>query len=285
MKQKKPFGFMQSVIHRISSKGPSLGTYLRQVLRHHYLLRVLSIRDLKIKYAQSFLGIGWSVLQPLGFAVIYTLFFTYIVSIPDAWNIPYPLYVFAGVLLWNLFYYIAMQSSSALLHAHELVNKMGFPRLLLPIAKVYVAWVDFGWSFGLLLIYAFIQGEGLHIRLLLSLGAILLISVQGLGFGLWASALSMRRRDTQHLLPFLLGIGLWLTPVFYATQTLPEWTRELLSKNPLYHSLALFRYALFTQYPPPHPTGLLLSCMVTALGISGGIYYFKKMETRWVDAL
>ena len=274
---------MPTPIQYIRPSEWSLWSYLKACYQHIDLVWVFAERDLRIKYAQTWVGLGWTLMQPLVFVLLYALVFGSLFGGIFMHDL-YLEQLCSGVVAWSLFYYIAQQSSTVLIQQKDLIEKMFFPRLLLLLSKVGVALIDF--VFGCIVLCIFLMARGwwptLHyLALPLAVGSLLL---QGLCVGVWFTVLSVRQRDVQHLLPMVLHVGLWLSPVFYTSTHLEGLLQKLLFLNPISEPLSLFRWALMGG-DVTLPSYLGLSSGLMFLLLVWGVVRLKKEEETLCDVL
>lgn len=260
----------------ITSKPPSIGAYVREIFRQWRFIFFLARRDLKIKYAQSVLGIAWSALQPLAGLLIYSLFFGFLIKLDT--GVDYPLFAFPGIIAWYLFSYIVHQSGTALLQSQDILRKIYFPRLIVPLSKVAVGVVEFGIALVLLLGYMFITGHYPIERILLLPLVLVLNVAAGLAIAIWLSALTVRYRDMQHIIPYLVNFGIWLTPVFYPSTLIPEKWAAVLHFNPMAAVVESYRWCLYDA-PLPDPQ-YAWGLAIVALLLGSGVYYFRSIDHR-----
>ena len=264
-------------------EGQSLWTYLKNCWQKRALVLLLAKRDLKIKYAQSWLGVSWTLLQPTASVLLYAFVFGSLFREATSGS-NYLLQLCVGVVGWSLFYYLAQQSSTALLQQQAIIQKIAFPKLLLLLSKAWVAIIDFLLAFSVLLIFLTIKGvwPTLHyFAIPLAVGMILL---QAICVGLFFSVLSTRYRDLQHALQFLLHGLLWLSPVFYVKDHLHGPLAFLLHLNPLTESLTLLRWALLNGEEVLLPYFGLRTAVVLLL-LCLGVVALKKIERTICDVL
>ena len=269
--------------HYIQPQGQDLGRYLRSCWKQWDLIWLFARRDLKIKYSQTWLGISWTLLQPIASVLLYALIFSSLFGHTiDAAK--YLLHLCTGVVAWSLFHYVAQQSSTALQQQQALLQKVVFPRLLLLLSKAWIGLLDFTLAFLVLCIFLILNG---HIPtfhyLSLPLAAAVLL-VQGLCVGVWFSVLSIVRRDLQHALPIVLHILLWLSPVFYEYAQLQGSVSTLLTYNPLSEPLALFRWGLLGGQTD-FPAYMGIRTVGVTFCLFGGIILLKRAEKNLADVL
>jgi len=263
------------------AKKPVL-TIVRQIYQFRSILYTLAKRDVKAKYTQTVLGILWSVIQPLTGLLIFTIFFDKLIKV-DTNNIPYPLFAFSGMVAWYFYTFIVNQGGTSLVDSQYLLKKFYFPRLILPLSKVLVGLVDFGISVILLIILMIILG-GMPSFLILLFPVFLLLAVlTGLSIAIWLSALTIRYRDLQHIIPYLINFSIWLTPVFYPSTLVPESYHFILYLNPMAGIIAGFRWCLLGDLIPS--INYLWGILPVIFIFISGIYYFIKIEREIVDII
>lgn len=265
---------------------PNLG----EVWEYRELLYFLTWRDIKVRYKQAVLGIAWAVLQPVLTMVVFTIVFQRLMQIKyepavvNGQEIPYPIFVYAALLPWQLFAGSLSRSGISLVGSASLITKIYFPRLVIPISAVIAGLVDFVIAFAVFLVL--MVGYGLpfswHIVALPLL--VLLAMVTALACGLWLSALNVLYRDVQYIIPFLVQLWMFLSAVFWQIPENPEgWEKILLALNPMIGVIQGFRWALYGGDPP----NLLLvaSAIIVTLLLVTGLMYFKRMERTFADVV
>ena len=247
------------------------------------LFYFFSWRDIKIKYKQTVLGFLWAVLQPLLMMIIFTLFFGRALNIPSQ-NLPYPVFVFSGLLIWNMFSAGLVNSSNSMVNNAPIIKKIYFPRLVIPGASLLVALFDFLMSFilfvGLLVFYQ--HPVSLH-ALWAWPAAILFTLMATFGPGTWLAALNIKYRDFRYVIPFLVQVLFFLTPVIYPVTFLKsDILQYILACNPVYGAVELFRLPLSPEavVNPNYLAASSVSCIVILLI---GIVYFRKTENFFAD--
>ncbi len=264
----------------ISSAGNTFLPDLRRLYAYRALIYVFAQRDLKVQYSQTFMGIMWSLLQPLTGLLIFSFFFSYVVKV-DTGGIPYPLFAFSGMISWYFFSALMAQSGTSLMQSQYLIRKIYFPKLVLPVSKALSCFAEFGISLALLFVIMLISGYLPQLSLLFLPVFIFLNLLTGLTVGLWLSALTIRYRDFHHIIPYLLNFGIWLTPVFYPVTLLPEKIKFLIYFNPMAGVIAGFRWSLLGGEAPSVHYAYAFGLIV--LLFFGGLYYFRRMETKIAD--
>ena len=257
---------------------------LRELWHYRELGYFLCWRDIKVRYKQTVLGVLWAVLQPFLSMIVFTVFFGRLAGLDQhTGGVPYPVFVFAGLLPWTLFAQSLSRSSESVVASTNIVSKVYFPRMLIPIAATGACFLDFAISFviliGLLLWYAVAPSAAV---LLLPV-FILLAVMTALGFGLLLSALTVAYRDFRHVIPFGIQIWLFLTPVIYPVAIVPERWRWLLALNPMSGVISGCRSAILNA--PFDWTGIGVSAAVTVAVFLSGLAYFRKVERRFADII
>lgn len=258
--------------------------YLKECWRFRELLYFLTWRDVIIRYKQAFLGIGWVLLKPLVTMAIFTFVFSTIARFPSQ-QISYPLFVLAAMVPWQFFAGIVSESTVALVQNVHLINKVYFPRLLLPIGQIFAAMIELGVSTLLLLILALFLGE-LSWSHLWSLPLLLaLVFMLSLGTAFWISAISVRYRDTRFIASALVQFGVFLSPVGYGTFMIPEKWQLIYQLNPLVGLIEGMRWSLFGLADPQLPLYLATSFSCSLFLLVTGYFYFRRTEAFCVDVI
>lgn len=255
---------------------------LGALIAHRDLLLMLALRDVKVRYKQAVLGVCWAVLQPVAMAGILWLFFGVLLGMDaQVAPTPYLVFVLAGVLPWTLFESAVTASSNSVVANAAIVRKVYFPRLIVPLAAAGAPLVDYALGLAVLLLAMLAFGVGLSSQLLLLplLVASTLIAVMGIGILL--SALTVAYRDFRHIVPFMLRLLFFMTPVIYPVAVVPERFQWLLSLNPIGGVVAAFRAAVLGQ--PIDTLGWLVSTLVGLCCMVGGLAYFQRVQRRFAD--
>jgi lipopolysaccharide transport system permease protein len=254
---------------------------LRELWDYRELLYFLTWRDIKVRYKQTALGAAWAVIQPFFMMIVFSLFFGRLGKIPSD-GIPYPVFVYCALLPWQLFAFALSESSNSLVGNQNLITKVYFPRLVVPISAVLGGLMDFAIAFVLLLAIMAYYGIVPGVAVLTLPLFILLAVMTALGAGLWLSALNVQYRDVRYTIGFLTQFWLFATPVAYPSSLVPAKWRALYGLNPMAGVVEGFRWALLAKADPP---GVLLaiSVSVVVLILVGGLYYFRRMEQTFAD--
>jgi len=258
----------------------SMSFTLREVWQARELLYFLVWRDVKVRYKQTVLGIGWSVLQPFLTMVVFTIFFGRLAKVPSD-GVPYPLFSLAALVPWTYFATAASNGAASLVGSQHLVAKVYFPRVLVPLAAVLMPLVDLAVSFGMLIVLM----AWYHVVPTWAIGALPLYAALGVlmafAVTLWTSALTVRYRDARYILPFVIQIWLFISPVAYPASMVPERWRPMYAFNPMATVVEGFRSSLLGT-PPPGAMAVIAVAMVAA-ALTAGIAYFRSVEGSIVD--
>ena len=251
-----------------------------ELWRYRELLVFHALRDIKVRYKQTFLGVAWAILQPALTMVVFSVFFGRLAGIPSG-GVPYPIFVFAALLPWQLFAYALTHSSNSLVEHAQTLKKVYFPRVIIPLASVVTGLVDFAFA-GLLLIVLMLYYRIVPGVAVVTLPFFTLLAVAAaLAVGLWLSALNVKYRDVRYTIPFLAQLWLFVTPVAYPSSLVPKQWQALYGINPMAGVVDGFRWALLGE-APPGPM-LLVSVAATVLLLVGGIFFFSRMERSFAD--
>ena len=263
--------------------GGHAADYWQDLWRYRELLYFLAWRDVKVRYKQAVLGVGWALVQPLVTMVLFTFVFGTLAGM-DAGATPYPLIVLAGLLPWQLFAGAFAGSSGSLLMNASLISKVYFPRLAVPLAAIAVAVIDFLVVLGFYVVLAAWFGVWPTWRVLLLPVFTAFALVVALGAGLWLTALSVRFRDFRLVAPFLLHVGVLATPVAYRADTFPRW-HGILALNPLTGIIDGFRWCLLGGDHALSPLALAVSLVAGAGLLVSGIRVFRATERTFADLI
>jgi lipopolysaccharide transport system permease protein len=254
---------------------------LRDLWAFHELLYFLVWRDIKVRYKQTLLGASWAIIQPLFTMLVFSLFFGKLAKVPSD-GIPYPVFSFTALVPWTFFAQGLSMSAESLVGSANLIRKVYFPRLVIPISAVTAGIVDFLLAFVMLLVLLFQYGIRPTANLVFLPPLFLLAVTASLGAGLWLSALNVRFRDVKYTVPFLIQFWMFMTPIAYPSSLLPEPWHTLYGLNPMAGVVEGFRWALLSAKTAPGPM-IGVSAAVTLLILLGGAYYFRRMETTFAD--
>ena len=260
--------------------------YWTDLWRYRELFLILAWRDVTVRYKQTIIGVGWAILRPFLTMVVFTIIFGRVAGLPSDGDAPYALMVFAAMLPWTLFSSSLGDASNSLIGNASLISKVYFPRLIIPTATVVTAFVDFLISFvillGLMIYYQFAPSW----NLLLLPVFILLALLASLGPGLWITALNVKYRDFRYVIPFIVQFGLYVSPVGFSSNVIPEQWRLLYSLNPIVGVIDGFRWCILGGSDSPiYWPGFLLSLMIVAFFLWLGVSRFRKMEKTFADLI
>jgi lipopolysaccharide transport system permease protein len=261
------------------SRFPSFN--LKEIWEARDLLFILAWRDIKVRYKQTTLGAAWAVLQPLLTMVVFSLLFGVAAKLPSE-GIPYPIFTYAALLPWQLFAYAMTESGNSLVANQQLITKVYFPRLVIPLGAVLAGLVDFAIAFVVLLGMMVFYRIPFSLNMLLLPFFVLLAVLTALTVGMWLSALNVEYRDVRYTIPFLTQFWMFATPIAYSATLVPEQWRWLYSLNPMYGVVQGFRWALLGLEGFSLPFFLISTGVVVVLLI-GGLAYFRHMEDSFAD--
>jgi lipopolysaccharide transport system permease protein len=257
---------------------------LHELWEYREVLYFLIWRDIKVRYRQTLIGAAWAIIQPFMTMVVFTVFFGKLAGMPSD-GAPYPLFAFSALVPWAFFSNGLIQSANSLVHSGDLITKVYFPRLLIPMARVLGGLPDLGLTFlvllGMVWWYGFLE---LRPALLWLPALALLTFITALGFGLWLSALNVQYRDIQHAVPFLVQLWLFATPIAYPASLLREPWRTLYSLNPLVGVVEGFRWALLGSGRAPGVT-IAVSTVAALLVLTTGAFFFRRVERVFADVV
>lgn len=259
--------------------------YWRDLWRYRDLFLILAWRDVSVRYKQTLIGIAWAVLRPFLTMVVFTVVFGKLAKLPTDGAAPYALLVFAGMLPWTLFSAALTGAADSMIASSQLVGKVYFPRMIIPVATVVTALIDFLVSLTILaavmIWYHFVPGWQI---LLLPLFVVLAL-LASIGPGLWIAALNLKYRDFRYLIPFLVQIGLYICPVGFSSSVVPQEYRLLYSLNPLVGIIDGFRWSILGGESPLYLPGFALSLAIVALFLWLGISRFRATERSFADLI
>jgi lipopolysaccharide transport system permease protein len=259
--------------------------YWLDVWRYRELFQVLAWRDLSVRYKQTLIGVSWVLIRPFLTMLIFTTIFGRIAKLPSDGTAPYALMVFAGMLPWTFFSAGLTDASNSLISNANLITKVYFPRLLVPAATVVVAFVDFVISFCILIVlmvwYQFFPGWQITLLPIF----VLLGFFASLGPSLWIAAVNVKYRDFRFVVPFIVQLGLYISPVGFSSTIVPEQWRLLYSLNPMVGVIDGFRWCILNGQSQLYMPGIAMSLFVTAFFLWLGINRFRKMEKGFADLI
>jgi lipopolysaccharide transport system permease protein len=256
--------------------------YWCDLWRYRELFYFLAWRDIAVRYKQTTIGVAWALVRPALTTIIFTFVFSRLANLPDS-GVPYPLLVFAAMLPWQFFATALAECSNSLTANSNLVCKVYFPRLIIPASSVATSSVDFSLSLllfgGLMLWYGVMPDWRAAFLPLLAV----LTFAASLGLGLWLAALNVRYRDFRYIVPFLVQLGLYLSPVGFQSTLVPEPWRLVYSLNPMVGVIDAFRWSLLGGAMPFHWSSFLCALATVACFLAGGVWYFRRTERSFAD--
>lgn len=264
----------------VIQNGISAKAYWSDLWRHRELLLFLAWRDILVRYKQTVIGVSWVLIRPLLTMIILTAVFGRVAMLPSG-DLPYAILVFTGLLPWFYFSNALSECSNSLITNSHLLSKVYFPRLIVPISTILVSSVDFVISFAVLLLLMLWYGisPSWQLALLPVLG--LWVGMLSLGLGLWFSALNVRYRDFRHIVPFILQLGIYASPVAYSTSIIPEKWALLYYLNPIAGIIDAFRWSITGVTPSVY--GIVCALVITIILLVSGLIYFRSEEARFAD--
>jgi len=269
----------------IIEAGRSEHHYWLDLWRYRELFRVLAWRDLSVRYKQTVIGVLWALIRPFLTMLVFTIIFGSIAGLPADGNAPYALMVFAGILPWTFFSTGLSEASNSMINNANLISKVYFPRLIVPIATIVVAFVDFLISFGILLLlmgwYRYMPAW----RIVALPVFVSLAIFATIGPSLWIASLNVKYRDFRYVIPFIVQFGLYISPVGFSSSVVPERWRLLYSLNPMVGVIDGFRWCILGGQSTLYPTELLVSIAVIAFFLWFGVRQFRNMEKSFADLI
>ena len=256
---------------------------LNELWEYRELLYFLTWRDIKVRYKQTVLGAAWAIIQPFFTMVVFSLFFGRLAKMPSD-GVPYPIFAYAALVPWTFFAYGLSQSSNSLVGNANLIKKVYFPRLVVPLSSVISGAVDFVLAFIVLVGMMLVYGIFPTINIIWLPFLLLLTFVTALGVGLWLSAMNVQFRDVRYTVPFLTQFWLFATPIAYPSSLLSEPWRTLYGINPMVGVVEGFRWALLGTDTAPGPI-IIVSSLVALVLLVGGTFYFRRMEKTFADVV
>jgi len=259
--------------------------YWNDLWRYRELFIILAWRDVSVRYKQTIIGVLWAVLRPFLTMLVFVVIFERLAKLPSDGNAPYALMVFAAMLPWSLFSVSLGEASNSLIGNEKLISKVYFPRMIIPVSTIVVAFIDFLISFiillGMMVYYRFLPSWNLALLPVF----IILALFASLGPGLWITALNVKYRDFRYLIPFVVQFGLYISPVGFSSSIIPEKWRFLYSLNPMVGVIDGFRWSILGGGSPIYWPGFILSIGVIIFFLWLGIRSFRKMENSFADLI
>lgn len=259
--------------------------YWLDLWRYRELFYFLAWRDILVRYKQTFIGIAWALIRPFLTMVVFTVVFSRVANLPSDGDAPYPVLVFSALLPWQFFASSLTECSNSLIINADMLSKVYFPRLIVPISSVIVSFVDFMIS-GMILLALMAAYDFLPSWRILTLPLFISIAIAAsVGAGLWFAALNVEYRDFRYVVPFIVQFGLYISPVGFSSNVIPSQWRLIYSLNPMVGVIDGFRWAILGSQSHIYLPGFLLSLLITALTLMSGVLYFRKMERTFADVI
>lgn len=259
--------------------------YWRDIWHYRELFQVLAWRDIVVRYKQTAIGAAWALIRPFVTMIVFTVIFGKLANLPSDGSAPYAIMVFAGMLPWTFFSSALADASTSLLGASNLISKVYFPRLIVPMAAVGVTLVDFAVNFVMLIVLMIWYGFAPGWQILLLPVFVVLAFFASLGPGLWLTALNVKYRDVRYVIPFIVQFGLYVSPVGFSSQIVPERWRLLYSLNPVVGVIDGFRWCILGGESKLDLAAVAISIVVTLIFLWLGIRQFRKMEHSFADLI
>ncbi len=268
----------------IIEAGRGARRYWSDLWLYRELLYFLAWRDIVVRYKQTVIGIAWALLQPLLLMIILTFVFGRLAKLPSE-GVPYALMVLCGLLPWFFFAQAFGNASNSLIGNANMVSRIYFPRMIIPLSAVAVCLVDFAITFGLLIVFALVSGVLPDWRVIALPGFLLLAIATAVGAGLWISALNVKYRDFRYVVPFMVQVGMYISPVGFNSVLVPEKWRIVYALNPMVGVIDGFRWSLLGGRAELFLPGLFLSAILSLVLLVTGIAFFRKTERQFADLI
>jgi lipopolysaccharide transport system permease protein len=271
--------------HTITIKaGGSEKDYWKDLWLHRQLLWILSKRDISVRYKQTLLGVAWSVLRPFMTMTVMVFVFSYVAKIDSDPGIPYPLMVLSGLTIWTFFSNTFQQISNSILLNSNLVSKVYFPRLLMPLSSIAVGFVDFLIALGIFIVLTPFFDYTISWQIIYVPFFVLLTFITSMGFGLFFAVLNVRFRDIGQLIPFLIQVGMYVLPVAYPSSLVRDtWFEKYYNLNPLVGIIGGFRWCLLGDKSYFNPQSLYSTVIISFSILVLSLIYFRRKENTFVD--
>ncbi|MBE9015974.1 ABC transporter permease [Chroococcidiopsidales cyanobacterium LEGE 13417] len=265
--------------------GKTESQYWRDVWDYRELLYFLAWRDILVRYKQTAIGILWALIRPFLTTIVLTVVFSVLAKLPSEGNVPYPIMVFAAMLPWQFFANALTECSNSLITNSQIISKIYFPRLIVPVSAVVVCFIDFLIS-GMILLALMAWYNFVPDWRILTLPLFTAIAfATAIGAGLWLAALTVEYRDFRHVVPFLVQVGQYISPVGFSSSIVPEQWRLLYSLNPMVGVIDGFRWAILGGEAQLYLPGLILSVGLVLLLLTSSIWYFRRTERTFADVI
>lgn len=264
--------------------GKTERNYWRDLWRYRELLYFLSWRDLLVRYKQTAIGVAWALTQPLFTMIVFTIIFGRLAELPSG-GVPYPLLVGAAILPWQFFANGLSESTNSLVGNSNLLSKVYFPRIIVPLSTLLVCFVDFVIASTILIALFIWYGVAPDWRVMCLPAFIMLAVLSVFAFGLWLAILNVKYRDFRYVVPFIVQLGLFVSPVGFSSSVVPESWRLVYSLNPMVQVIEGFRWSLLRGDGLLHGSGLAVSLSLLGVLLLGGLWYFRRSEKTFADVL
>jgi len=265
--------------------GRTESQYWRDIWRYRELFYFLAWRDILVRYKQTFIGVAWALIRPFLTMIVFTIVFGRLAKLPSEGSAPYPILVFSAMLPWQFFASALSECSNSLISNANLISKVYFPRLVVPTSAVIVSFVDFLISgfilLGLMTWYTFIPSW----RIVTLPFFVLFAFAAAMGGGLWLAALNVQYRDFRYVVPFIVQLGLYISPVGFSSSVVPSQWRLLYSLNPMVGVIDGFRWAILGNNATLYWPGFMLSMLLVSFLLVSGVFYFRQMERTFADVI
>ena len=275
---------MSSGYEIVIEHGKGISQYWRDLWRYRELFYFLAWRDILVRYKQTVIGIAWSVVRPLLTMAVFTIVFGRIAKLPSD-GVPYPIMVYAALLPWQLFANSLSDSSNSLVSNTNLITKVYFPRLVMPASSLLTSLIDFAISSCILVLlmvwYKFVPDW----RIIAIPIFLCLALITSFGFGLWLAALNVKYRDFKYIVPFIVQLGLYISPVGFSSSVIPAKWKFMYSLNPMVGVIDGFRWAILGGESQLYLPGLVVSFFLAAGIFTGGFVFFRKTERTFADII
>ena len=276
---------MNNKYELIIEPGLSEKNYWTDIWRFRELFYILSWRDISVRYKQTVIGILWALIQPFLTMIVFTVIFGKLAKLPSDGNTPYAVMVYAAMLPWQFFASSVLATSTSLIGNVALITKVYFPRLIIPASSVITSFVDFFISFVILIFLMFYYQFIPTWNILFLPGFLLIVFFTSMGFGLYITSLNVKYRDFRFVVPFLVQFGLYISPVGYSSNVIPEKYRLLYSLNPMVGVIDGFRWAILGGESNIYLPGFILSLFIAVFFLVIGVLKFRKMEKSFADII
>ena len=259
--------------------------YWFDVWQYRELFLVLALRDISVRYKQTLIGLLWAVIRPVLTMLVFSIVFGQLAKLPSDGSAPYALMVFVGMLPWTFFSASLTESSNSLINNANLISKVYFPRMIVPLATIVTAVIDFLVSFAILLLMMMYYQYWPGVEILFLPFFCLMALLASIGPGLWIASINVKYRDFRYIIPFIVQFGLYVSPVGFSSNVVPNEWRLIYSLNPMVGVIDGFRWTILGGITPIYMPGLILSLFVIAFFLWMGIRSFRRMEKTFADLI